>query len=121
MHVTSTFTDASSFQTYVTMNQHPTYRSKDNFSNPDAFIPERFLAPSAGDDLYAFQPFQMGRHSCIGQALAYAEMRIVLARLLYAFDFELADPNDVWDWGSQKTFIFWEKEPLKVLVRPVIR
>ncbi len=80
-------------------------------------MPERFLSSSTKDELSAFQPFQLGRHSCIGQSLAYAEMRLILVRLIYAFDFQLADPKDRWDWGTQKTFIFWEKEPLKVLLR----
>lgn len=105
----------------MTVNQHPTNRSKHNFGDPDIFMPERFLSSRNEVDLSAFQPFQLGRHSCIGQSLAYAEMRLVLARLIYAFDFELADPKDVWDWGRQKTFIFWEKEPLKVFLRSSIR
>ena len=68
----------------------------------------------AKDNKAAFQPFGLGRHGCIGQTLAYAEMRLILARLLFAFDIELADAADVWDWGTQKTFIFWEKKPLNV-------
>lgn len=104
----------------MAVNQHPTHRSKHNFGNPDGFVPERFLSPSSTDDLSAFQPFQLGRHSCIGQSLAYAEMRLILARLMFAFDFQLADPKDVWDWGTQKTFIFWEKQPLKVSLRSAI-
>jgi cytochrome P450 len=83
-------------------------------------MPDRFLSPSPEDNLSAFQPFQLGRHSCIGQSLAYAEMRLVLARLIYAFDIQLADPRDVWDWGRQKTFIFWEKEPLEILLKPAV-
>jgi cytochrome P450 len=82
-------------------------------------MPERFLSSSAHDNFSAFQPFQLGRHSCIGQSLAYAEMRLILARLIFAFDIRLADPKEVWDWGRQKTFILWEKEPLKVYIRAV--
>lgn len=78
----------------------------------------RVLVTNA-DDLSAFQSFQLGRHSCIGQSLAYAEMRLVLARLIYAFDVRLADATDIWDRGKQKTFIFWGKEPLKVVVERV--
>jgi cytochrome P450 len=111
--------DHVSLQTYVTVNQYPTYRSLHNFDRPNEFIPERFM-PSvssdgfAKDDKAAFQPFGLGRHTCIGQSLAYAEMRLILARLFFAFQIELADVADVWDWGSQETFIFWEKKPLNV-------
>jgi cytochrome P450 len=38
---------------------------------------------------------------------AWAEMRVVLARLLWAFDITLKDEKDRWDWGTQDTFIFW--------------
>lgn len=87
-------------------------------------MPERFLpaASSEGftkDNKAAFQPFGLGRHACIGQSLAYAEMRLILARLFFAFDIELADATDIWDWGSQRTFIFWEKKPLNVRLEVV--
>jgi hypothetical protein len=39
--------------------------------------------------------------------LAYAMMRVILARFLYAFDVSLADEKDRWDWGDQKTYILW--------------
>ena len=68
----------------------------------------------ANDNRAAFQPFGLGRHTCIGQTLAYAEMRLILARLFFTFDIELADAADVWDWGAQEAFIFWEKRPLNV-------
>lgn len=54
-----------------------------------------------------FQPFGIGRHSCIGMKLAYAEMRLILARLVFAFDISLADAKDRWDWGEQNTYILW--------------
>lgn len=83
-------------------------------------MPGRFLSPSTSDDQSAFQPFHLGWHSCIGQAVAYAEMRLVVARLVYAFDIQLADPTDGWDWKKQKTFVFWEKNPLKVSIRRMV-
>jgi hypothetical protein len=49
--------------------------------------------------------------------LAYAEMRLVLARLLYAFNISLANPKDQWDWGDQLTYILWEKKPLQVALQ----
>ena len=106
------------------MNQFPTHRSSESFAHPDDFVPERFLFSEkpnefANDKKSAFQPFGIGRHSCIGQTLAYAEMRLILARLLYAFDISLADPQDVWDWGAQKTYIFWEKRQLNVRLTAV--
>jgi cytochrome P450 len=43
-------------------------------------------------------------------SLAYAEMKLVLARIIYDFDFELVDPHD--DWFDQKVFTLWDKKPL---------
>jgi cytochrome P450 len=94
--------------TYVTYNQHAANRQSYNFRHPNSFIPERFLNPSPDtDDMASFQPFQMGRHVCPGMKLAYAEMRLMLARLLWNFDIALANERDRWDWGEQKTYVLW--------------
>jgi cytochrome P450 len=88
-----------------------------NFTNPDLFVPERFLphSPYPSDRLEAFQPFLLGRHKCIGQKLAWVIMRLTLARLFFAFDLEAFDC--VQDFGLQNTFVFWEKRALKVEIR----
>lgn len=39
-------------------------------------------------------------------------MRTILARLLFNFDMELADPEI--DWFDQKVFFLWTKLPLNV-------
>jgi cytochrome P450 len=100
------------------VNQYPTFRSASNFTRPDAFIPERFLdeSPFPNDHLDAFQPFLLGRHKCLGQKLAWAIMRLTLARLLYAFDLRVVEGPG--DFGDQKTYIFWEKKPLNIELRP---
>lgn len=59
------------------------------------------------DDMAIFQPFQQGRHRCIGVNVAYNEMRLILARLLWGFDIKLKDERDRWDWGEQCTYILW--------------
>lgn len=69
----------------------------------------------------AFYPFLIGRHSCLGEKFAWAEMRVLLARLSFSFDLSLADPGHLImrDWGEQKTFVFWQKERLEVRLKPV--
>jgi cytochrome P450 len=104
-------------QTFVSINQYPIFRSASNFTQPNSFIPGRFLPdpPFESDRLDAFEPFLVGRHHCIGQKLAMAMMRLTLARLLYSFDMKAI--GEVEDFGAQKTYIFWEKKPLKVELR----
>lgn len=103
--------------TLVSVNQYPTFRSASNFTQPDTFIPERFLpdSPFPSDRIGAFEPFLLGRHKCIGQKLAWTIMRLTLARLLFSFD--LRATGELGDFGMQKTYIFWEKRPLKVELR----
>ncbi|KAI5926239.1 cytochrome P450 [Camillea tinctor] len=66
------------------------------FYLPDSFIPERWLDEErfANDKKDMLQPFSYGPRNCIGKNLAYVEMRIVLARVL------------------------WNKDPLNVYLTP---
>ncbi|KAK2042810.1 cytochrome P450 [Colletotrichum somersetense] len=95
------------------------FRSPENFTLPDSFIPERWLDDPrfAGDKKEAFQPFATGPRNCIGRNLAYGEMRLILARILWNFDMRLADESDGWAEKSQAYFL-WEKGPLKVFLTP---
>jgi len=45
-------------------------------------------------------------------------MRLLLAKMLWHFDFELADPADEWYKGL-KAFMLWEKDLLRVRLTPV--
>ncbi|KAF5857307.1 hypothetical protein ETB97_005956 [Aspergillus alliaceus] len=54
------------------------------------------------------KPFTAGPRECIGKSLAYAEMQLVTARLLWNFDIQLQDRQD--DWVQrQRTFVVHEK------------
>jgi cytochrome P450 len=89
-----------------------------NFHQPGQFIPERWLpeakdepaSPFFSDKRDVVQLFSVGPRDCIGRNLAYAEMRMVLARVLWNFDLELCEQSR--DWKNQKIFCFWEKHPL---------
>jgi hypothetical protein len=43
-------------------------------------------------------------------SLAYHEMRLVMAKVLFAFDFELDPESENWD--DQETYTLWQKKPL---------
>ena len=93
-----------------------------NFRDPDSFIPERWLGDArfAEDRREASQPFSIGPRGCIGRTLAYAEMRLVLARVLFEFDLELMKSSESW-LENLKCFHLWQKDPLMVTLKPVVR
>lgn len=97
-------------------------RSPLNFRDPESFVPERWLGDAryAKDRREASQPFSIGPRSCLGRNISYAEMRIVLARLLFEFDLELMEPSKSW-LENLKNFNLWQKDPLMVKLRPVVR
>jgi cytochrome P450 len=86
--------------------------------DPMSFRPERWIGEGfAGDDKRAFQPFSSGPRGCLGVNLAYLEMRISVAKLLWAFDLESA--SEIQDWNSAcKNHILWKKPDLNVRFHP---
>ncbi|KAK8022078.1 cytochrome P450 [Apiospora rasikravindrae] len=92
------------------------------WTDPMGFHPERFLGDPrfAGDVLDAMQPFSLGPRNCIGKNLAYAEMRLILAKIVYNFDMRIAEESRGWLEG-QKAFTVWDKPPLQVYLTPVKR
>ena len=50
------------------------------------------------------------------------EMRVILAKCLFAFDMELDEREKSEHWiKKQRQFLFWEKPPLYVKLTPVKR
>ena len=47
--------------------------------------------------------------------LAYAEMRLIMARVLWNFDLEAGEGLET--WTNQKVYTLWEKGPLMVKLR----
>ncbi|QBZ53332.1 hypothetical protein PoMZ_09009 [Pyricularia oryzae] len=90
------------------------FHSPQNFALPDSFIPERWLDQDprfANDKKDAFQPFSVGPRSCIGRNLALAEMRLILARIIWDFDLTLNQNSKDW-LDNMETYILWQKNPL---------
>ncbi|TVY55884.1 Cytochrome P450 monooxygenase aclL [Lachnellula cervina] len=106
--------------TIVSVHQWASYSSPRNFADPEKFVPERWMkeppARYANDHTKVFQPFSFGPRNCIGRNLAYAEMRLILARVLWNFDLELQPGAQ--DWSAQKSYVLWEKGPLPVKLVP---
>ena len=70
----------------------------------------------AADHLSASNPFGLGPRSCIGRNLTWAEMRIILARLLWVFDIAEEEDKGL-DRESLKTLMIVQKEPLELRIK----
>ncbi|PWY68832.1 cytochrome P450 [Aspergillus eucalypticola CBS 122712] len=79
-------------------------------SIPNSYHPERFMGSPqfTNDRCDVFQPFHVGPRNCLGRNLAYSEMRLILALIMFNFD-------------MQKNLLMWQKRPLKVYLKPVPR
>ncbi|KAM7215950.1 Cytochrome P450 [Rhypophila decipiens] len=96
--------------------------SEENFRDPLKFVPERWMGDPAyaNDKFEASQPFSAGPRNCIGKKLAYLEMRLILVRLLWNFDFELMAESIRW-LENHKVFILNDKPPLFVKFKRSMR
>ncbi|KAG8162311.1 hypothetical protein KVR01_008076 [Diaporthe batatas] len=92
--------------TIVGVSPYSVMHNEEYFPEPFAFRPERWLEsymedggtdePSPQIEHHvsmmraAFAPFALGETGCLGKAMAYQEMSLVVARTLWYFDFERA-------------------------------
>ncbi|GLA01342.1 hypothetical protein AnigIFM60653_011594 [Aspergillus niger] len=103
----------------VGVNHFACYHDPRNFHRPQEFLPERWLpecqaqGPFSKDCQKSCQPFSFGPRNCLGKNLAWAEMRLIAAKLLFLFDMEIDETSKGWTDG-QKVFGFWVKPPLFV-------
>ncbi|KAG8086608.1 hypothetical protein GUJ93_ZPchr0010g9688 [Zizania palustris] len=109
--------------TRVVVNAWALARDPIYWENADEFVPERFIgatitADYKGNDLH-FLPFGTGRRICPGINFAMANVYVMLANLVYRFDWEL--PADKADVGidNKETFgiTLHRKEKLLLLPR----
>ncbi|EFQ34944.1 cytochrome P450 [Colletotrichum graminicola] len=105
--------------TSVGIVQWALYHNEKYFSRPFEFHPERWLGDPAfaSDSLDAFKPFHIGPRNCLGMNLAYAEMRMILARIVWTFDLRLDEGSRGW-LEDQSCYTVWTKPPLMVHLTP---
>lgn len=100
----------------VACHHYGAYHYSGNFAEPDSFVPERWLPEAdpkfAQDRKDALQPFSLGPRGCLGQSLAYAEIRLILCKLLSNFDVSLCNESE--SWADQDVFFLWDKPALMV-------
>jgi cytochrome P450 len=62
---------------------------EEHFTNPDQFVPERFLPDQNEGKQYEFIPFGGGVHVCLGAQLALVMAKLFAIHLLQEFDWQL--------------------------------
>ncbi|KAI1001144.1 Cytochrome P450 monooxygenase [Podosphaera aphanis] len=108
--------------TTVCAASYAAYTSEENFKDPLEFVPERWYKVGTRPERYdsdkrkVLNPFSLGPRNCIGRNLALAELKLVLAQVLWSFDLELQ--ADCLDWLDQKCYALWDKKPLNVRLVP---
>ena len=87
------------------------------WKDPWSFLPERWVGNGFGDKTNVYYPFGYGPRSCIGEALAYAELRIILAKMIFTYDWEWLNPK--LDWLRDcRYYGLWDKPALNVKFHP---
>lgn len=88
--------------TMVGVNPYCIMHNEEYFPRPHFFDPERWLEPDEDkpEDPYGkerrtmmragFAPFALGETGCLGKAMAYHEISLVIAKTLWYFDFHRA-------------------------------
>lgn len=95
-----------------------------NFHKSLSFLPERFLPPNMrpkefdSDNRSTQHPFSLGPRRCVGKLLAMAQLRIVLAKVVWHFDIEMPEHKVALDWLSQKIYSVVQKEAVEVRLKP---
>ncbi len=89
------------------------HRNPDVYPEPDAFRPERFL--DVPTDPVSWLPFGGGIRRCVGAQFAMYEMKIVLATMLAACEFELA--QRVPARTLRRAITFWPEGGCRVKIK----
>jgi cytochrome P450 len=95
--------------TFVGMSMYSVHHNEEYYPNSFEFVPERWIVPSTKTtaettslpltgtpDLVeraksAFFAFSTGTRGCVGKNMAYLELSVCLARLVWALDFKIPD------------------------------
>ena len=94
-------------------------RDPSTWSNPNAFMPERFLGRDIdvkGRD-FELIPFCAGRRICLGLILAHRMLHLILASLLHSYAWKLDDgmkPEDM-DINEKLGFTLQKAQPLRAI------
>lgn len=75
------------------------HRHERLWDNPNAFMPQRFLAPNPPPDRFAYLPFGVGPRVCIGAQFALTEATLALAKIVATYRIEITSTQPVMPLG----------------------
>ncbi|XP_038078422.1 cholesterol 24-hydroxylase-like [Patiria miniata] len=90
-------------------------RQEEYFEKPEEFIPSRFLNDESFK--YVHIPFSLGPRKCIGQQFAMIEARVIMAKLMKYFHFELVPGQSL---HFVKMVTCKPKDGCLVYIKPVV-
>ncbi|CAN9264551.1 unnamed protein product [Alternaria alternata] len=109
--------------TIVSADLYTIQRSSQYFNDPASFRPERWLEGAEengfdGDNRSASRPFLIGSRACIGRHMAQQSIRLIMARLLWRYDFELLDRDGfIWERDAGSSLIYTDYTLLVKVLR----
>ena len=80
------------------------HRHEKLWQDPNAFMPQRFMAPNPPPDRFAYLPFGAGPRVCIGAHFAQVEATLALAKLVGAFRIQVIDKQPVIPMGVELAY-----------------
>lgn len=98
--------------TIVSADLYTIQRSPEYFIDPATFRPERWLDSGEStefkaDNPTAYRPFLIGSRACIGRHMAQQSIRLIVAKLLWMYDFELLDRDGfVWERDAGSSLVY---------------
>ncbi|WP_243060055.1 cytochrome P450 [Nocardioides sp. SR21] len=104
--------------TVVAASPRVSNRIAEDFPNPDAFDPGRYIDPRQEDlqNRWTWIPFGAGKHRCVGNAFAMMQMKAIFSVILRDYEFEMAQPSESYRDDTSKMVIQLE-QPCRVKYR----
>ncbi|KAG0606757.1 hypothetical protein M758_9G164800 [Ceratodon purpureus] len=109
--------------TLLLVNAFSVHRDSSVYHNPELFDPDRFLAHPevnhlSANDFYELIPFGAGRRMCPAFNLGNAMASLMLANLLYVFDWSLPEGQPSVDMSEVDGLSVSLKQPLCLVAKP---
>ncbi|CAB4726110.1 MAG: cytochrome P450 [Actinobacteria bacterium] len=82
--------------TMVAASPKVSNRIGEDFPDPEAFDPGRYLDPRQEDlvNRWTWIPFGAGKHRCVGSAFAMMQLKAIFSVILRDYEFEMAQPSE---------------------------